>query len=110
MAYDAGTFFDLSPGDISVLVGSNTLAPGIGDLVEVAAVFRHPDHIGTEFDHDIALLKLVRMPQAAYATSSLPDVEFGNLPDQPDGGLNPGCCHKTTKSALCPRPLCLRTG
>jgi len=83
MADEAGTFADLPPQAISVLVGSNRLAPGTGDLVEVAAIYRHPDYIGTAFDNDIALIKLARKPNAEYATITVPDAQFGDQLDQP---------------------------
>lgn len=83
MADDDGNYADLPPQAISVLVGSNVLAPGSGDLVPVQAIFRHPDYIGTEFDNDIALIKLARTPTSKYATISVPDAEFGDQLDQP---------------------------
>ncbi len=82
-ADDEGQFRDINPRAISVLVGSNQLVPGRGDAVPVAAIYRHPDYVGTEFDHDIALIKLARPPKAAYATIKVPDAEFGDYLDQP---------------------------
>lgn len=81
MADDTGVYGDLAPDVMAVLVGSNTLAPGQGDLVPVTGVFRHPQYLGTAFDFDIALLKLARPPVARYATISVPDAEFGDMLD-----------------------------
>mgnify|MGYP000214506630 CR=1 FL=1 len=53
MQDDAGNWADLAPTDISVMVGTNVLTPGKGDLVGVAGVFRHPDYVGTAFDHGV---------------------------------------------------------
>lgn len=101
MADDSGTYRDIPPQAISVLVGTNQLVPGRGDAVPVAAIYRHPDYVGTEFDNDIALIKLARAPQAQYATIKVPDQEFGDYLDQPgvttvvtgwglvDGGTHP---------------------
>lgn len=79
MPQDDGTFADLAPQDVSVLVGTNTLTPGAGDLIPVEAVFRHPSYIGTRFDFDIALVKLARAPQVPYQTVEVPDAEYGDL-------------------------------
>lgn len=80
---DDGSYADLAPDVIKVLVGTNTLTPGKGDLVPVAAIFRHPDYVGAEYDHDIALIRLARKPAAAYATVQIPDAAFGDMLDQP---------------------------
>ncbi|MEX0285607.1 MAG: trypsin-like serine protease [Paracoccaceae bacterium] len=78
-----GQYRDINPGAISVFVGSNHIAPGKGDLVPVAGIYRYPDYVGTEFDHDIALIKLARAPRANYRTIQVPDAQFGNVLDQP---------------------------
>ena len=74
-----GTFADLAPQDVSILVGTNTLTPGSGDLIPVEAIFRHPSYSGTQFDFDIALIKLSRAPQVPYQTVEVPDAEYGDL-------------------------------
>ncbi|WP_309664688.1 serine protease [Tabrizicola sp.] len=76
---DDGTFADLLPQDIEVLVGTNELSPGRGDLIEVEAVFKHPSYVGTQFDFDIALVKLARAPMVPYQTIEVPDGEFGDI-------------------------------
>ncbi|MGL6209551.1 MAG: S1 family serine peptidase [Paracoccaceae bacterium] len=103
MADDAGVYADLPPEALSVLVGSNLLAPGLGDSVPVAAVYRHPDYVGTAFDHDIALLRLARAPAVPYATVEVPDAEFGDMLDSPGvvtivtgWGLTEGGAHPET--------------
>ena len=78
-----GNWVDARPDQLAVLVGTNVIAPGQGDLVPVAGVFRHPDYDHAAFDNDIALLKLARPPQARYQTISVPDAEFGDYLDQP---------------------------
>jgi secreted trypsin-like serine protease len=82
MPQDDGSFADLWPQDVSILVGTNTLAPGSGDLIPVEAIFRHPSYAGNQFDFDIALIKLSRAPQVAYQTIEVPDAEYGNLLNQ----------------------------
>lgn len=82
-AGDDATCAGLQPDFIQVLVGTDTLAPGSGDLVPAAAIFRHPDHPGARYDHDIALIRLTRKPTAACATLRIPDAEFGDCLDQP---------------------------
>jgi secreted trypsin-like serine protease len=77
-----GSFADLWPQDLSILVGTNELAPGKGDLIPVEAVFRHPSYSGTQFDFDIALIKLSRAPQVPFQTIEVPDAEFGDLLNQ----------------------------
>ena len=79
MPQDNGTFADLNPQDVAVLVGTNTLAPGQGDLIPVEAIFRNPSYSGTQFDFDIALIKLSRAPQVPYQTIEVPDAEYGDL-------------------------------
>lgn len=83
MQDDTGVFRDLEPGQFEVFLGDNRLEPGQGDMVPIEAVFRHPSYVGTSFDHDIALLKLARPPEAAYQTITVPDAAFGDLLDQP---------------------------
>ncbi len=82
MEQDDGSFADLAPQDVSILVGTNTLSPGAGDLIPVEAVFRHPSYIGSEFDFDIALIKLFRAPQVPYQTVEVPDAEYGDILNQ----------------------------
>ena len=79
MPQEDGTFADLAPQDVSILVGTNTLAPGSGDLIPVEAIFHHPSYSGTQFDFDIALIKLSRAPQVPYQTVEVPDAEYGDL-------------------------------
>ena len=79
MPQEDGSFADLWPQDVSVLVGTNTLTPGSGDLIPVEAIFRHPSYTGTQFDFDIALIKLSRAPQVPYQTVEVPDAEYGDL-------------------------------
>ncbi|MEM6729828.1 MAG: trypsin-like serine protease, partial [Pseudomonadota bacterium] len=78
-----GVYRDYNPAAISVLVGTNVIAPGLGDAVPVEAIFRHPAYVGTEYDNDIALMKLARAPQVPYGTIQVPDAELGDLLDQP---------------------------
>lgn len=78
-----GVYRDLAPQAISVLVGTNEIAEGKGDAVPVEAIYRHPGYEGSEFDNDIALIKLSRAPNVPYQTIKVPDAEFGDLLDQP---------------------------
>lgn len=83
MADDEGNWGDLPAEAIQVLVGSNTLAPGQGELIPARSIFRHPDYVGWEFDHDIALIRLAWAPRVPHATIQVPDAEFGDMLDQP---------------------------
>ncbi len=74
-----GNYADLAPTAIEVLVGTNHLAPGSGDVIPVEAIFRHPQYEGTQFDFDIALIKLARPPSVPYQTIEVPDAEYGDL-------------------------------
>jgi secreted trypsin-like serine protease len=117
MEGEDGTWADLSPDALSVLVGTNTLVPGKGDLVPVAAIYRHPDYVGEGYDHDIALVRLARRPTAAYATVQIPDAEFGDMLDQPgvvttvtgwgltEGGTHPEAMHQV-EIQMMDRELC----
>ncbi len=82
MPQDDGTFADLRPEEVAILVGTNTLTPGSGDLIPVEAVFRHPSYSGTQFDFDIALIKLSRAPKVPFQTVEVPDAEYGDLLNQ----------------------------
>ncbi len=103
MVGDDGVSADLDPDTLSVLVGTTLLQPGAGDLVKVAAVFPHPQYLASAFDYDIALIKLVRMPQSPFATIKVPDAAFGDMLDS-DGvitivtgwGLTEGGAHPET--------------
>ncbi|WP_137109937.1 serine protease [Rhodobacter sp. SY28-1] len=77
-----GSFADLKPTEVSILVGTNTLTEGTGDLIPVEAVFRHSSYSGGQFDFDIALIKLSRAPQVPFQTIEVPDAEYGDLLNQ----------------------------
>lgn len=77
-----GSYADLWPQDVSILVGTNELTPGKGDLIPVEAVFKNPSYVGTQFDFDIALIKLSRAPQVPFQTIEVPDAEFGDILNQ----------------------------
>lgn len=79
MEQDDGSFADLGPQDVSVLVGTNQLVPGLGDLIPVESIFRHPSYAAELFDFDIALIKLSRAPQVPFQTVEVPDAEYGEL-------------------------------
>lgn len=79
MVKEDGSFFDLWPQDVAILVGSNRLAPGEGDLIPVEAIFTYPGYSRDQFDFDIALIKLARTPQVPYQTIEVPDAEYGDL-------------------------------
>lgn len=78
-----GKYRDLPVDRIMVLAGTNQLAPGKGDLIPVVGIFKHPDYVGTEFDHDIALVKLARAPNVPYKLITVPDADFGEVLDKP---------------------------
>ncbi len=119
MADEDGIYADLPPGAIAVLVGSNVLAQGQGDLIPIIGVFRHPSYIGTVFDFDIALIRLARPPRVPYATIKVPDAEFGDMLDDQGvttivtgWGLTEGGAHpeslRETQIQMLDRDLCNR--
>ncbi|MCR8724200.1 serine protease [Frigidibacter sp. ROC022] len=117
MADPQGVYRDIPADRIMVLAGTNHLAPGQGDLIPVAAIFRHPDYVGTEFDNDIALIKLARAPKVAYQTITVPEPDFGEVLDQPgvptivtgwglvNGGGHPADMYQTEIQVMA-RDLC----
>jgi len=112
-----GHWGDLDPKSIDVMVGTNVIAAGKGEVIAVEKVFRHPDYVGTEFDHDIALLKLARAPRLPHKVIEVPDAEFGDQLDQPgvvtmvtgwglvEGGGHPEALHET-EIQMMDRDLC----
>ncbi|WP_204112396.1 serine protease [Shimia biformata] len=83
MADKNGVYRDLNPQAISVYLGSVEIDPAKGDVIPVEAVYRYPDYVGTEFDNDIALIKLARAPRVPFETIKVPDAQFGDMLDQP---------------------------
>ncbi len=77
-----GKYFDLHPSQVNILVGTNSIEPGRGDLVPVAGIFRYPNYNPDGWDGDVALIKLARRPNAAYRTIKVPDQDFGDVLDQ----------------------------
>lgn len=82
MADDEGKWADLNPQAISILVGTNKL-DGTGDVIPVEKIIRHPSYVGTQFDYDIALIKLARAPTVPFKTIEVPDAEFASVLNQP---------------------------
>lgn len=78
-----GRWADYAPASIAVAVGTQTLAPGQGDVVPVRSIHVHPDYVGTVYDKDIALIRLDRRPVAPFATVRVPDSGLGDLLDTP---------------------------
>ncbi|MWB77688.1 trypsin-like serine protease [Pseudooceanicola sp. 216_PA32_1] len=74
-------YFQLDPRQLNVVVGTNKLAPGMGDVIPVAGVFRNTAYNPDGFDSDIALIKLQRAPNVPYRTIKVPDADFGNQID-----------------------------
>ncbi|WP_226779626.1 S1 family serine peptidase [Oceaniglobus trochenteri] len=83
MVGEDGNAFDVAPDRFAILVGTNALRPGEGDLVPVSAVYKHPQYVATDFDNDIALIKLARKPNATYQTIQVPNSELGEILDKP---------------------------
>lgn len=78
-----GQWGDYNPAAIAVVVGTQTLAPGQGDVVPVRAIHVHPDYVGTVYDNDIALIRLERRPTERFATVKVPDTQLGDMLDTP---------------------------
>ena len=120
MQDEGGAWGDLPPEAISVFVGANTLGPAMGETIPAAEVFRHPGYVGTEFDNDIALIRLARKPAVPYATIQVPDAEFGDYLDRPGvvtvvtgwgllaGGSHPEALHEA-EIQMMDRDLCNQT-
>ena len=102
-----GSKVPTSSEGIAVLVGATVLAAGQGEAIGADAIFVHPDYNPEEFDNDIALIRLARVPVVPYATVTVPDAEFGDILDQPgvisyvtgwglvEGGDHPADMHET---------------
>jgi secreted trypsin-like serine protease len=82
MIDDQGVEFDLLPQEISIVAGTNYL-DGSGDRIPVEQIFVHPSYSATQFDYDIALIKLSRAPNVPYETIEVPDATFGDILSQP---------------------------
>lgn len=82
MMDDKGVEFDLRPEEISIVAGTNKL-DGSGDTIPVEAIYRHPSYTSTDFDYDIALIKLSRKPNVPYRTVQVPDAAFGDILAKP---------------------------
>jgi secreted trypsin-like serine protease len=78
-----GVMTMVSPGSLDIFVGSNVLREGVGDRIPVQAIFMHPDYDRTEFNNDIALVKLARSPSVPFQTIQVPTPELGAVIDQP---------------------------
>jgi secreted trypsin-like serine protease len=77
-----GNAFDVAPEKIDVLVGTSLLSGDRGDLVAADLIIAHPGYDPSQFDNDIALIRLSRAPRAEYDTIQVPDAEFGDRIDQ----------------------------
>lgn len=82
MMDDQGEEFDVLPNEISIVVGTNKL-DGSGDRVPVEKIFVNPQYSASQFDFDIALIKLARKPTVPYKTIEVPDAAFGDILQQP---------------------------
>ncbi len=79
---DEQGWFDLNPKALSIVVGTNKM-DGSGDIIPVKQIIKHPSYVGTQFDFDIALIKLERAPTVPYKTIEVPDGEYGDVLKQP---------------------------
>ena len=61
---DNGKGVVTDPGSISILVGTNYLLDGEGEVIPVARIFAHPDYDPLLTDNDIALIALAHPPTA----------------------------------------------
>ncbi|MDQ2065967.1 serine protease [Xinfangfangia sp. CPCC 101601] len=77
-----GNWFDLEPQEISIVVGTNVL-DGSGEVVPIERIIRHPSYVGSDFDYDIALIKLARAPTVPFKTIDVPDANFGAVLNAP---------------------------
>lgn len=77
-----GQYGMIRPEAIRVVAGTNKLAPGSGDAIEVATIIRHADYNPQTFDNDIALIKLARPPQVKVGTVRVPDAAAGDVLEQ----------------------------
>lgn len=82
MIDDQGAEFDVQANEISIVAGTNKL-DGSGDRIPVEKIYVHPQYTATQFDYDIALIKLARKPSVPYKTIEVPDAAFGDILSQP---------------------------
>lgn len=62
-------------GEMFVLAGTNYLENGEGELIEVAAIYAHPQYDPVAIDNDIALIRLAHAPSSAnVGTIRLPSL------------------------------------
>ena len=62
---DDSTLTPITPRNIRILAGTNYLEDGEGDLIDVVAIYAHPEYDPTAIDNDIALIQLARQPNVA---------------------------------------------
>lgn len=80
-ARDDGIYI-VDSSNIGILVGSNNITRG-GDLIGIEQIKVHPSYNPKSFENDIALLKLVRTPKAAFKTITIPTKEYADILEQP---------------------------
>lgn len=80
-ARDDGLYL-VDSSNIGILVGSNNITQG-GDLIGIEQIKVHPSYNPNSFENDIALLKLVRTPTAAFKTITIPTSEYADILEQP---------------------------
>ncbi len=112
-----GAYFVLAPHQLQIVVGTNTLRPGAGDVVGVRSIHLHPGYDPDGFDDDMALVRLERRPAAPFQTVSVPTSEFANILDEPgiptivtgwgltEWGTKPAEMHEV-QIQMMPRELC----
>lgn len=116
MMDDQGVEFDIQPQEISIVAGTNTL-DGSGDRIPVEEIFIHPQYTSTQFDYDIALIKLARKPNVPYQTIEVPDEAFGDILSQPgvttivtgwglQNGARPSAELRQTQIQMLDREMC----
>jgi len=71
---EGGILTPIEARDIRVLAGTNYLEEGEGELIEVRAIYAHPDYDPIAIDNDIALIQLVRAPTVAVQAIALPSL------------------------------------
>ena len=57
-----GLAVPILPESLDILVGTNLLIAGQGELIPVAHIYSHPDYDPVAIEHDIALIALARPP------------------------------------------------
>lgn len=113
----SGNHFVLGPQQFQIVVGTNDLRPGAGDVIGVRSIHLYPAYDPDGFDNDMALVRLERAPRVPYQLVTVPTDEFADILDEPgiptivtgwgltEWGTKPAELHEV-QIQMMPRELC----